>query len=228
LKKLSPKNGLLMPLNLPTMADYATEYRRLLPDPLHVSLIFCRMPDKCAHCAIEQYEKVHDGLLALATDVPTMAQSRGITAAVIVDHGLDQDSDCGWLMDIPWGRDWAVDGLYAQVVTRKYRDDAPESEIAGGLAAMHNIDMHMAATSSYEPNAHKPFPADSELVVEFSTTVGDMYLNGRGVWSESLVGFRTATLIKMRALLLDLDPDSEYDRFVKVGGGLPVDYLTMK
>ena len=224
MKDYLQSTGVIKPLNL-DQAKYELMFAAPLPDLIAVSIYMERMPYACPQCAEEKYGKIHDKLLRMISGLPAGASTLGISATISVDHGLDQDSSCTWLLDIPWGHDWAVDGLYPQVGIHDPKLVKSVDPTIPVLAAMHNIDMHVAATGSTDPTQHKAIPASFELAQQFDMLVNGFFDFGPGIWCESVVDFRIMMMIKARALLLGRDPDQEYGRYIEVGGSNLVDYL---
>lgn len=226
MKDYLQSTGVIKPLNL-DQPKYEAVFSMPLPDSIAVSIYMVRMPDMCPQCVDEKYGKIHDKLLRMISDLPAAAGTFGVTATISVDHGLDQGSSCTWLLDIPWGRSWAVDGLYAQVGIHNPKQVKSADPTVPVLAAMHNIDMHVAATGSTDPTLHKVVPADLETAQDFDMIVNGFFNFGPGIWCKSIVDFRFMMMIKTRALLLGHDPDQEYDQYIKSGGSTLVDYLNL-
>jgi len=220
------KKGLIKPFNLDPH-EYDTMFNASPPDSITISVYLARMPQACPECVEEKCGDIHRKFLALVSKFPAEAASFGISAAVTIDHGLDLDSSCRWLLDIPWGRDWAVEGLYIQIGFFNPTLAGSTDPTDAILAAMHNIDGRIAASRTTDPARHKPLPAHQALADEFAGVVEDVYRNRVGVWCQSLVDFRVMMMIKTRALLLDRDPDQEYNQYVNACGLSLVDYLRL-
>lgn len=219
-----PKASVITPFNLdPT--ERAKLFAMPLPDQIELAVFLVRMPTACPTCVSEKYSDIHDDLLQLISTFPSAAASFGIRSTVLIDHGFDEGASLSWLLDIPWGRDWQVDGLYTQIGIHNPAIPRVDDPTVPILAAMHNADMHVAATGTSDPSQFKLLPVDRELADEYAALVNDIYYCRVGIWSQEMVDYRIMTMIKTRALLLGRNPDAEYDWFVSEGGSSLVDYL---
>ena len=85
----------------------------------------------------------------------------------------------------------------------------------------------MAGTNSLNPADHEPVEVDPKSACKYRKIVSDIYKEHIGIWTEELVAYRTMIMVKVRALLADLDAEQEYDRFVEAGGQHCFDYLKL-
>lgn len=216
--------GLITPFNLST-EESAELFSCPLPDEIKIAAYLVRMPTACPACATEKYRDVHDEYVELVSGFPKAATNFGISSKVMVDHGLDLGASLPWMLDVPWGRDWEVDGLYTQIGIYNPAIPRQDDPTVAVLAAMHNIDLHVAATGTPDPSKFKPQKADHKLATEFGELINDIYYTRFGIWSRDIIDYRVMMMIKTRALLHGRDPESEYDRFLSEGGSNLVGYL---
>ncbi len=76
-----------------------------------------------------------------------------------------------------------------------------QNAMNGLCVATAQIDMLAAVTGTYDPSLHLGQSATSAQYTGFNAAIGDLYVNGIGVWSTALVAARNALICLIEAQL---------------------------
>ena len=88
----------------------------------------------------------------------------------------------------------------------------------GTTVAMKRYDVLVLKNNSIEPHKQVLFPVTEEVATFDKRAIGDIYKSGAGIWCRELVEKRNMFSITLWAIMLGLDPEVEWKKFIQAGG----------
>jgi len=112
---------------------------------------------------------------------------------------------------------WCYKGIYLQLGFHKAGCTGCPEKYQAMTMAMTSYDMMVIERGSLEPRDHSPDDIFFDKN-QYEDVLLGFYKDGCGIWCRSLVQLRSKWLVMLKAYLMDRDPISEWDCFVKAGG----------
>lgn len=204
----------IQPFNL-NRDERRAMYEAPLPDEMILAVSMMRDPDVCNHCVDEEYNRIHDGILECMDDCISNAASFGISADIVLAHGIVDNPLAMWLQNTPEQLAWQVEGLYFQAGFICATEEDIDDLSASACLNMSVYDRHAGSNVALDPHLHPDIPVSEDAAEQFRNLTGDMYRTGTGLLTSALLKFRDMVMIKGRAVQTGTDPDLAYKRFLQ-------------
>jgi hypothetical protein len=84
--------------------------------------------------------------------------------------------------------------------------------------AMNRYDFLVHENKSIDPKKQISYPISKEMATFDNNVIGDCYKSGTGIWRRELVEKRNMCSITISALMMEFDPETEWNHFVNTDG----------
>lgn len=212
----------ILPFNL-TLEEYLQMANQELPEKLSMLVMLIPSTETLSNLNIDVLQKVYmhpwqlagyDGEKVPQSIKPVFESCKYLEYEFAVQEINTMTKSSEFLP--PELRAWMFEDLYCQVVFGRDASICRPPFAIGATMAMTHFDVNCASSRSINVDEHPVHVLEPDNPT--SDWVNDIYRSGRGIWSPKLIEFRNYVLIGIRAILMDRDPDTEYQRFINAGG----------
>ncbi|RPH93355.1 hypothetical protein EHM69_10535 [candidate division KSB1 bacterium] len=222
----APNPGLIKPFNLDP-AEYDAMYNGPLPEKLTAVLFLSgnisteELWEKLESCLDDNdSDKKYPGFSSPAFLSPASVGLSIEIALVTARTSNWREYSRGWHFVLPFTDDsWDIQLAFLDG-SRNHRFQPLDA-----LAVSMDIHDHLCqAAGSLESADHGLVSTLLAHAEDFQLIVGDIYRRHWGFMNRKLIEYRNKVLVSAGALVRDLDPVAEYERFIQAGGKYFLDY----